>query len=165
MRKARRMLLHHTLPHTRTDPAGTCGRDCHRRHESRCAGSGSSFSDRTRKHGESTHEPARRRNNASQRLLAATALRSAHALLVVVHSETSTYSSHHAFELPTGSLHNADRVGSGVVGVSATVGNSSIRNHLEAVRNGQKRGGDSERKSLSSPPQGHTHYVLSIKSR
>ena len=142
MRKARRMLLHHTLPHTRTDPAGTCGRDCHRRHESRCAGSGSSFSDRTRKHGESTHEPARRRNNASQRLLAATALRSAHALLVVVHSETSTYSSHHAFELPTGSLHNADRVGSGVVGVSSAVRNSSIRNHLEGVssRKNDQRG-------------------------
>ena len=159
------MLFHQQKRKAATDPEGTCGRGYRRKHGSRCAGSGSSSSDRPREHGEPTHESISRRSNASQRLLAATTLDSAHALLVVVHSETSTYSSHHVFELPTGSLHNADRVGSGVVGVSATVGNSSIRNHLEAVRNGQKRGGDSERKSLSSPPQGHTHYVLSIKSR
>ena len=142
MRKARRMLLHQQKRKAATDPEGTCGRGYRRKHGSRCAGSGSSSSDRPREHGEPTHESISRRSNASQRLLAATTLDSAHALLVVVHSETSTYSSHHVFELPTGSLHNADRVGSGVVGVSSAVRNSSIRNHLEGVssRKNDQRG-------------------------
>ena len=149
MRKARRMLPNHSHQRAVTGPGDTCGRDCHRRHGSQCAGSGSSFSDRTREHEESIHKPIQRRNNASKSLLAAAALHSAHTLLVVVHSETSTYLLHNSFELPTRSLHNAYRVGSSVVGVSATVGNSSIRNHLDAVRNCQKRGNDREMGNLS----------------
>ena len=135
------------LHQPRTGPANTCGTDCRRKHESPSAGSGSSFSGRTHEHRESTRQPIPQRNNASQSLLAATALHSAHALLVVVHSETSTYSSHSPSKSPTRGLHNADRVGSGVVRVSSAVRNSSIRNHLQGV---SSRENDRRRLSPSS---------------